>query len=192
MSEVVVRGQWLTGAVKFLRARYPAETNERLLGALPKPLRAQLVDIQPVAWYARAYHVDMLNSIVSSHRDQASVEHSLLGYGELVAADAAKAALRPLLQIITPKLLARKLPELWVLDHQHDGRIEVDIAQVDEGRLALKLAGLDGYPHVGVATLGFIRGLLSATGRRDVLVEQTGWSLSSPAPDELTCEVRWS
>ncbi len=192
MSELVVRGHWLTGAVKFLRASHSPEANERLLGSLPKPLRAQLADIQPVAWYARSYHVDLLRAIVSSHREQASAEASLLGYGELVASDAAKTALRPLLRIISPKLLARKLPELWVLDHQQDGRLEVDIAQVDEAKLALRFGGLEDYPHVGIATLGFVKGLLSALGRRQVRVQQQGWNLVRPAPDQLTCEVHWS
>jgi len=192
MSVHSVRGYWLTGGVKFLRTHYPAETNERLLGALPKALRALVLDIQPVQWYPRAHHVDMLNAIVSAHRDEASAYNSLSAYGQLVASDAAKGPLRPLMGILTPKLLARKLPDLWTSDHQNDGSLEVDIAEVDDARLGLKLAGLDGYPHVGVVTLGWIKGLVSALGVRDVVLTQTGWSLGHSAPGELTGQVRWS
>jgi hypothetical protein len=192
MTEHLIRGHWLTGGVKFLRTHYPAETNERLLGALPKALRALVLDIQPVQLYSRVHHVDMLNAIASVHRDEASAYESLSAYGQLVANDACKGALRPLMGILTLKLLARKLPDLWRNDHQDDGSLDVDIAQVDDACLGLKLTGLNGYAHVGVVTLGWIKGLVSALGARDVALKQTGWSLGQAAPDELTYEVRWS
>jgi hypothetical protein len=192
MSEHSVRGYWLTGGVKFLRSYYPAETSERLLGALPKALRALVLDIQPVEWYPRAHHVDMLNALVSAHRDEASAYQSLSAYGQLVASDASKGALRPLMGILTPKLLARKLPNLWTSDHQQDGLLDVEIASVEDARLGLKLSRLTGYAHVGIVTFGWIKGLFSALGARDVMFTQTGWTLGQSAPDELTGEVRWS
>jgi hypothetical protein len=192
MSEHSVRGYWLTGGVKFLRSYYPAETNERLLGALPKALRAALLDIQPLQWYSRAHHVDMLNALVSAHRDETSAYQSLSAYGQQVASDAAKGPLRPLIGILTPKLLARKLPNLWMSDHQQDGLLDVEIARVEDAQLGLKLSGLAGYAHVGIVTLGWVKGLFSALGARDVVFTQAGWSLSQAAPDELTGEVRWS
>jgi hypothetical protein len=192
MSEHSVRGYWLTGGVKFLRTHYAAETNERLLGSLPKALRALVLDIQPVQWYPRVHHVDLLNAIVSAHRDEGSAYQSLSAYGQLVATDASRTTLRPLMGILTPQLLARKLPDLWASDHQSDGSLEVDIAEVADARLAFKLSQLHGYAHVGVVTLGWIKGLVSALGVRDVTLKQVGWSLAQTAPDELTGEVRWS
>jgi hypothetical protein len=97
-----------------------------------------------------------------------------------------------LMGILTPKLLARKLPDLWTSDHRSDGSLEVDIAQVDDARLGFKLSKLQGYAHVGVVTLGWIKGLISALGVRDVVLKQVGWALGQAAPDELTGEVRWS
>jgi hypothetical protein len=192
MTDQVVRGYWLTGGVKFLRTHHTPETNERLLGSLPKALRAILAEIQPVQWYARAYHVDMLKAVAAAHRDEASAYESLLAYGQLVAADLSNGSLRPLVQIMTSKLLAKKLPIMWASDHQDDGRLETDIAQIDDARLALRLVALRGYEHVGVATLGWVKGLLLSLGRREVVVKQAGWSLTEPTPSEMTCEVRWS
>jgi hypothetical protein len=192
MSEQLVRGYWLTGGVKFLRTQHTPEANERLLGSLSKGLRSQLADVQPAQFYPRAHHVDMMNVVVSAHRDEASAYEALLGYGQLVASDAASGPLRALIQLLTPKLLAKKLPQLWVSDHQSDGALETDIAQIDEGKLALRLAALHGYRHVGVVALGWIKGLLMAVGPRDIAVKQTGWSLGQPAPSEMMGEVRWS
>lgn len=192
MSEQMLRGYWLTGGVKFLRAHYPAELSERLLGALPKALRALVLDIQPVDWYPRAHHVDLLNAIASAHRDEASAYQSLSAYGQSVAHDAASGPLRPLMGIVTPRLLARKLPSLWANDHRSDGSLDVDIARVDDAWLGLKLSGLQGYAHVGVVTLGWVKGLVSGLGARNVVVKQSGWSLGQAGPAELTAEVRWS
>jgi hypothetical protein len=192
MSEQLVRGYWLTGGIKFLRTHYAPEVNERLLGSLSKGLRSQLADIQPVRWYPRAHHVDIMSSIVSAHRDETSAYQSLLAYGQLVATDIAHGSFYSLMQILTTKLLAKKLPDFWVADHQSDGTLEADIAQVDEGRLALRLADLHGYQHVGVVALGWVKGLLVSLGHRDVQVKQTGWSLGQTTPSEIACEVRWS
>jgi hypothetical protein len=192
MSGHLVRGHWLIGGIKFLRTQHSPEVNERLLGSLSKSLRSQLADIQPVQWYDREHHVDMLNAIASAHREEAPAQASLLAYGQLVAADLSVGPFRALFGILTPRLLVRKLPSLWHNDHQMDGALEVDLAQVDDGRLALKLTGLGGYPHVGVVAVGWVRGFMTACGIKDVVVRQTGWSLSQTAPSELTCEVRWS
>lgn len=192
MTQQVVRGYWLTGGVKFFNTHYSPETNERLLASLPRALRAILADIQPVEWYSRAYHVEMLKAVASAHRDEAAALESLVAYGHSVASDLSSGPWRPLLRILTPKLLAKKLPSLWVSAHGDDGRLETDIAQVDEGHLALRLVALDGYDHGGVAALGWVKGLLTSLGRRDVAVKQAGWRLGQPAPTEMSCEVRWS
>jgi hypothetical protein len=192
MTEQVVRGHWLTGGVKFLRSHYSPETSERLLGMLPKTLRALILEIQPVQWYPRALHVDMMKAIVSVHGDETSAYQSLLAYGELVAIDMGNGLFRSLVPILTPKLLARKLPKLWVGEHQSDGTLEVDIAHIDDGRLPFRLAALGDYPHVGIVTLGWIKGFLGALGGSNVVAKQTGWSLGHAAPNELSGEVRWS
>jgi hypothetical protein len=192
MNELSVRGHWITGGVKFMRTHHTPEASERLLGSLPKALRATLAEIQPVQWCQRSYHVDIMNAIVSARRDEVAAYESLLTYGQLVASDLASGALRPLMKILSPKLLATRLPNMWSIDHQQDGVLETDIAQIDQNRLSLRLGSLDGYDHIGVVTLGWVRGLLQALGRRDVVVKQEGWSLGHVAPGEMTGEVRWS
>ena len=192
MSEQLVRGYWLTGGIKYLRTHQTPEANERLLGSLSKSFRSQLADIQPGQWYSRAHHVDLMNAMVSPYRDELAAYESLLTYGQLVATDLSTGVLRSLVQILTPKLLSKKLPQLWAADHRGDGSLETDIAQADEGRLALRFASLSSYQHVGIVTLGWIKGLLASLGRRDVVVRQTGWSLAQAAPREMSGEVRWS
>src|SRR5687768_7192952 len=101
MNHALVRGCWLTSGLKFVGTTYPPETNERLLGGLPKALRAMLTDLEPVGWYARTHHVDLLKSIVSAHRDETAAYESLLAYGQSVATDLANGSARPLMAILT-------------------------------------------------------------------------------------------
>jgi hypothetical protein len=192
MTEQLVRGSWLIGSLKFLRNRYSPETNEHLLGSLPKPLKTLLPELEPVAWYARDHHVSLLKALVSAHRDEAQAYQSLLDCGQSVAADMSNGPLRPLIQILTPKLFARKLPAFWASNHGADGKLEADIASLDESRLRLRLLAIQGYDHIGVVTLGWIKGLLMSLGRTSVVVEQSGWKLGQTAPSEMTCEVHWS
>lgn len=192
MSEPMIRAAWLIAGVKFMRAHFPAETNEYLLASLPKALRSSLAELQPVQWCPRGHHVEMLRAIAAAHRDEASAQASLLAYGQSVANDVTSGAWRPLSRILTPKLLGRKLPSLWTNDHQDDGVLDSDIAQIAEGRLPFTLSAIDGYENVGIATLGWLKGLLLVLGRKDVAVQQSGWSLQKPAPSAMTCEVRWS
>ncbi len=192
MSGQYVRGHWVIGGVKFFRSRYSHEANEQLLGLLPKGFYASIAELQPIAWCDRTHHVEVLKVIAGTQRDETAAYEGLLAYGQSIATDLANGALRPLLKLMTPKLLAKKLPQLWVSDHQADGRLESDIAQIEDGRLPLRMAAIGGYDHVGIATLGWVTGLLGALGCKDVKVQQTGWRLAQGSPPEMTCEVRWS
>lgn len=192
MSNYSVRGHWLIGGVKFLRTHYSNDTNELLLGSLPKAFHASLSDLYPIKWCDRLRHVELLRVIAAAHRDETAAYESLLAYGQAMAGDLANGALRPLVKVLTPKLLAKKLPNLWTNDHQDDGALESDISLVEEGRLPFKVLVGQGYEHVGIATLGWVKGFLGALGCKDVTVQQTGWRLAQPAPAEITCEVRWA
>lgn len=192
MSEQMVRGYWLSGAVAFTTIHHSPETSERLLSSLPRDTRLELAQVDPVGWYPRRLHVDLLKGIAALARDERAAYDELLAYGQYVGSEFAQGFLKPFMQVVTMKLFAKKLPNIWARDHGDDGRLEVDIAPVDEGRMPLRFAGLGGYDHVGVATLGWIRGAMARFAFKTVDVKQAGWSLVQPAPPEMTCEVSWS
>jgi hypothetical protein len=187
-----VRGIWLLSGIKFLRSHYPAEMGEHLLGALPGGLRSSISELQPASWYPRSYHVGLLKVITSSHRDEQSARDSLLAYGDMIAGDMTSGAWRPLVPILTPRLFAKKLPDMWLDNHQGYGTLESDIAEIDASRLPLHFSGIQEYDGIGIATLGWIRGWLGKIGLKDVTLTQTGWSLQQSAPNEMICEARWS
>ncbi len=192
MSEQSIRGHWVSAGVAFLGMHYPPDTSQRLLGDLSKELRLASAKLGPADWCPRSYHVELLRAIASVHSTEARAFEDLLAYGQYVGSEAANGPLKPFLLVCTLKLFARKLPSLWLRDHRDDGRLDSDIAQLEEARLGLQLSGIRGYDHVGVATLGWVKGALAKYQRRPILVKQSGWSLKQAAPAEMSCEVSWS
>jgi hypothetical protein len=134
----------------------------------------------------------LLRAIASVHRDEAGAYQDLLTYGQYVGREVCSGALKQLMLVSTLKLFAKKLPELWARDHQRDGKLESDISQLEDSRLGLQLSGIRGYDHVGVVTLGWLRGAMASFTPKTVQIKQTGWSLANAAPSEMSCEVSWS
>ena len=192
MTEQVVRGYWVSAGIAFVGMHYPTETSQRVLGSLSKELRLAAAQLGPAEWCPRSHHTELLRAIASVQRDESRAFEDLLAYGQYVGSEAANGSLKPFLLISTLKLFARKLPGLWLRDHQDDGKLESDIAQLEEARLNVQLTGIRGYDHVGIATLGWIKGTMAKFGRRGLHVKQSGWSLKHSAPGEMSGELSWS
>jgi len=192
MSEQMVRGYWANGALSFIDNHYSSSTSERLISGLPRELRESVAQLGPAEWCPRNQHVELLSVIASVHNDEARAFEDLMTYGQYVGAEVTAGPLRQFMLVVTLKLFAKKLPQLWDRDHLACGTLETDIAMLDDGRLPLRLSGIQGYDHVGPAMLGWVKVALQKFVGKTVYVKQTGWSLDQPSPREIQCEVRWS
>src|SRR5262249_44148094 len=146
-------------------------------------VRSAAAVCEPAQWYPRTHHVELMTGMASLNRDEATVSKDLLAYGEHVGSEMADGPLKSFIQISTPKLLAKKLPDFWTRDHQDGSKLESDIAQLDESRLPLRFSGLRDYDHAGIAGLGWIKGVLAVLTRKPIRVKQQGWTLAHPGPD---------
>lgn len=192
MIDAEVRGYWISGAVSFIGVHYPSETGRRLLDGLTRELRAAAPRVEPAQWYPRILHIELLRAIASVGKDEGAIYEDLMAYGKFVGSEATNGALKPFMSIVSPRLFAKKLPDIWARDQRGDGQLESDFSQVEEARLPLKLSGIRGYDHIGVAMLGWIKFALSGLVNKSPAIKQTGWSLRHTAPSEMVCEVSWS
>lgn len=192
MTDQQVRGHWLSGAVAFMAVHFPADAGHLLLENLPREVRLAAPRVGPAEWCSSAQHVALLRAIGSASKEEQRVFDDLMAYGQFIATEATSGVLKPLMAMCTPKMFAKRLPELWAMDHRGDGQLESDFAQLDEGRLTLRLSGIRGYDHMGIAQLGWVKAALGGLLGRPPQVKQTGWSLRNVAPSELACEVTWS
>jgi hypothetical protein len=190
MTDDEVRGYWISGAVSFIGVHYPGEPGRRLIDGLSRELRA--ASVEPAAFYPRAHHVELLRAIASMNRDENRIYEDILAYGQFVGSEATHGALKPFMSIVTPRLFVKKLPDLWARDHRGESQLDSDFSEVDQARVGVRLSGIRGYDHVGVAMLGWIKVALSGLLGKTPVVKQTGWSLRHAAPSEMACEVTWS
>ena len=193
MTEPTLRGYTIRQTVAFLESDYfDLAIRRRILDGLPPTVRAGLPSIKPAEWYPREYVMSMLRGIAAVKNDEVGSYNDLVAYGRFVAAEATNTFLKLFMKMLTPKLFAKKIPEIWERDHKGSGRFEVDVKKADEGRLDMRLIGADGFDHIGVAAIGFITFGLNNMGKQNIRVKQTGWSLATPSPHEVIYEALWT
>jgi hypothetical protein len=190
--EPQIRGYSVQQQFKFLETQYPGEKSARLIEGIPPDVLAGIRNAKPVEWYPRRYSLELLRAIArgcDGNEEKAAEE--LLRCGTFIATEATNTFLKLLMKIMTPTLFFKKMPELWARD-QRGGHFEVDTASVGDKMGRLTLCDVEGFDHIGALGRGFISYGLGAIGKSDVNVVQTGWSLKTPGPRNVTYEVTWS
>jgi len=192
MSEAMVRARWMTSVPGFMKLHFPSDVGTKLFHGLPEAVRRSISDLEPVQWCPRSHHVAVLDGVVALHRSENEAYEALLAYGQYVAGQILHGPFRPFMQVATLRLFAKSLPQFWAQDHSDGSRLDVDISSLDEAKLSLRISGVAGYNHAGVAMLGWVKGALAQFCPRPVQVKQAGWTLSQPGPKEIQGEMYWS
>lgn len=185
-----IRGYSLRQAARYLEHKFDPDARKRAIESMPSSSRSMLSSFDAAEWYPRDHSAALFRAIASA-RGGEEAYNDLVGCGEFIASEATNTFLRLLMRIMTPTLFAKKVPEFWKRD-QRGGHFEVDVAQADNGRIGMKLADVEGYDHIGIVSIGWIKFGMSALGKKDVKIDQTGWSMATPGPREISYEVTWS
>ncbi len=191
MTGHLVRAYWVTGAVSFVGSKLSTDAGQQLLAGLSRDLRLSLPHLQPADWCPRSQHLELLGALAATQRG-GPVYDDLLAYGGHVGREVIDGSMKPFMQIVNLKLLAKKLPAIWARDHRDESELQTDISLLDEARLPLRISGLAGYHAGGVAMLGFIKAAVARLVRRAPELRHVGWSPGQPGTDEIKCEVFWS
>lgn len=190
--EGMIRGYSVKQQLNFLETQYEPQVSAQLAERIPADIRAALVDVKPAQWYPREYSVAVLRAI-ASHRgdDEQALQDDLVRCGTFIATEATNTFLKILMKMLTPTLFAKKVPEFWQRD-QKGGHFEVDTSHAKDGHMQLRLCDVEGFDHIGVVSMGWITFGLKAMGKDDVVLTQKGWSLSTPGPNTVSYDVKWS
>lgn len=193
MTTPTLRGYTVKQTVDFIKSGYfEPDVSRRIMDGLPPEIVLALPSLKPAEWYPREYLMAMLKGIAAVKSHDVGSYQDLVAYGNYVATEATNTFLKLLLKMLTPTLFAKKVPEFWQRDHRGSGHFEVDVQRANEGIIAMRLVGIGGFDHIGVAAIGFISCGLKTMGKKDVQVKQSGWSMATPSPDEVNYEVTWS
>ena len=192
MTAPVIRGYVLTQSLTFIESGYfDAQQSSQIMKALPAEVLRALPEIQPQQWYPRDLQIAMHRAIASVRNTEADIYNDFVAYGGWVCREATNTFLRLFLRLLTPTLFAKKIPNFWQRDHRGSGHFEVDLQRADQGVVQLRLLGAGGFDHIAIPGIGFITHVLKAMGKADVRMTQQGWSLATPAPNEVSYEITW-
>ena len=132
----------------------------------------------------RIYH-----AIADIHaNDERAVYDDLVRCGAAMGGFATGTFLKLLLKVLTPRLFARKFPDLWARDHQR-GRIE--IVSVEDNSMVMRFKDMEGYDHFAPVAAGFGGVSLRGMGVKDLEMKVEPWSLAQPTAQEVFIHATW-
>ena len=187
-----LRGYSIQRTGAFIDSYYDEGTRTRLYDGVPAEVREALAHMEPAEWYPRDYSVALLRGIVAVKNDAERSYEDLVACGAFVAGEATNTFLRLLMKILTPTMFFKKIPEFWARDTKGCGRFEADLSDAGEGRLQMRFLEAEGFDHMCISSIGWIRYSLEAMGKQNVEIAQTGWSLTNPSPSVVHYEVKWT
>ncbi len=187
----MIRGYSVKQQLNFLETQYEPEVSQRLLAQIPEDVRYGIASLKPAEWYPRRYSVHVLRAIASRNEGEKEVSDDLVRCGTFIATEATNTFLKLLMKILTPALFAKKIPEFWQRD-QKGGHVEVDTSGASSGSMKLKICDIEGFDHIGIVSMGWMKFGMKAMGKEDVVVTQEGWTLANPGPKEVSYDLKWS
>jgi hypothetical protein len=189
MTELQFRGYMMTHAMSFLRERIGPEW-PRVQAQFSPEMQALLTsDIKHAGWYRMSLFNEITRQIIAnvgSNEPDASRE-ALFQCGKYMAREATNTFLKILLKLLTPGLLAKKLPELLKRDFT-SGRL---VAEMNGRTLSCEYIDMGEFEHCIAMAPGFVATAFEAMGKKIEKVEIPGWSLDKPSMDRARYELTW-
>lgn len=190
MEEPMIRGHILDHTARFYRTGFDHVTVARIEGELSIEVKAALDSVTPAAWYPRRFQVDILNALAAARGSGDGTYGDIQRCGAGLAEPTNEFA-RLLMKLMTPELFVKKLPRFWARDHKSSGAFEIEPSVEQRGAL-LRLRGIKNYDHGAIFWMGFMQSVLKQVGAGSLVIRQEGWSWSSPGPQDVSYEVKWS
>lgn len=143
---------------------------------------------KPEVWVPRADVVRLWSIAADRSVDEDHAYRSLVRGGEAVAREAISTFLKFLLRVLSPKLFARKFPDIWSHEHK-GGRVE---AIVNANTMVIIIHDVGDFAHVGPVAVGFVGTALRALGLKDLQIKDVTWTRENPAPLTARLEMSWA
>ena len=192
MSEIKARGYLIPATAKYLRENVEAHEWERIRAAL-SPQLTGLLDKgpEPAGWYPVTLLGELHRQIAQTigGGDDERAKQALYNSARYAASEASNTFLRLVLKMLSPALIAKKIPDLFKRDFSSsNGTVTIEVSNE---KITGKLHNLNGFAHCGVLCPGFTGFAVEATGGTVDKVVVHDWSLKSPNVDGTWFELWW-
>lgn len=140
-------------------------------------------------WVPRRDMITLLRGIAAACDSDEKARRAIVDAGRAVGDQATNTFLRLLMKMLTPRMFAAKLPDLFKRDHQGGGRIEIH--RLEERAIHLQIRDIAGFDHMGPLSEGWFGSALSAMGLVLTTVSATPWSRDEPGPERVDFRAEW-
>lgn len=159
-----VRGGNFLGMTRYVQALPPKE-RATLEADLPPDFLAKLQQCKPFDYYPADDQFTLVAALARlDGEDEHAAYRRLVEVGRNIAEESVQGFLRFLIKFLTPGLLARKFPDIWVKDNTF-GSLS---ATLSGNSFFVVIDDVEGYLYVGALTTGIIPHFLTQMGCADV------------------------
>jgi hypothetical protein len=164
--------------------------SERIPGTIIEQIEHNATAFKPHEWRPREEGMALWKVIAETHDpgDDEGAYQTLVRTGEAVGGYATGTFLKLLLKVLTPRMFARKFPDMFARDHKF-GRIEIDTVE-DHGMVVI-FKEVGGYDYFAPFAHGWGGFALKSIGVKNLKMRLTPWSLAAPGPAEIRCDASW-
>jgi hypothetical protein len=187
MTELV-RGYLIAQTLEFVRSKATPRLGEDIESRLSTGFRSALATLAPAGWVPREYLVELLHLLAASTADDAERAELVRGCGQFLSERTQNEYTALLNGILTPALLAKKLPRFFLREHRGSARLELD-GEIESGRARLRLSGASGYDHVAELWRGWMTAAFAQVHPGHVEISRAPESTPNGA---VVYEVSWS
>jgi hypothetical protein len=187
MANVEVRGNCISAVLGYLEQAYDAERRRRVVTAIPPEAIAAMNEAQDKGFYPASYFCAGLQAVAETSSSLEEARREVINVGNYIASASIASFMRLIMKMMTPKLLAHKLPDFFAKDFRNTrARLIAEVSQAGE----MKVSALDfaELPYVACAAVGWVRTGLEGIGCRVVAVDGPSEHWNLPEDQFI---VRW-
>ncbi len=185
------RGSNLTGVYGYLSREADPDQLKELTREWPSQLLAEVESFKHAGWYPPEWFDLVCIAIASLGETEAEARRHLIGAGRAIATNAVNTFMKLMLRMLTPGLIIRRLPDLWLRDNAF-GELTVVDSRVEEGLVTMELRDAPIVSHLGPVGVGYVGLLFEHILQTDVAIDVEGWSVDQPRSDRLVWKLTWS
>ncbi len=183
-----VRGYMITACAGQLQDTAGEAEYKRIVSGFSPAARDVVGQTKAAVWYPVATLSEVLMALSSqAGGDEKRAQELLVNAGSRMALEATNTFLRILMRMLTPTLLAKKIPDLWNRDSTR-GRLAMDVS---EQKVVCHIYETEGFAHALCTITGFVKFALTTMGKTIETTTISGWSLNAPHSKEGAAEFVW-
>ena len=191
MAEPEVRGNCLIGTLKFIREEYQGEQLQGILSAVGNDWLATCERAEDKGFYPARYFSQGLRAVAEAHPEDFELARTqVVGVGRCISSASVAGFMRLLMRMMTPRVLAQKLPDLFSRDFRHTrAYVTVDTKDLADNVLHCHFLEMGELPYVPCAAQGWVYNGLTAMGCSNVKLEglDADWNCN-----DGTFKVSWT